>query len=187
MFIRVVDEGLERMLRARLPLPEDMGEVTFDTPSSAWSAQVSRLTVNLFLYEIGRSSDPARSPVQRVVTNGARERRVPLPVMQLRYLVSAWAGSVRDEHQLLGDVIGVVSGMSVLPAEFLGGDVASSVTLSMDTDPDNRPREIWGAVGGSLKASFTLQVSVAADAFAWHAAAPSVERIAALVAHMPNS
>ena len=63
MFISVLETGLERLLRSELPLPDDVGDVTFDAPTSNWSAQLSRVTVNLFLYDISRSSQPARSPM----------------------------------------------------------------------------------------------------------------------------
>ena len=123
MFIRVVDESLERLLRAELPLPPEIGDISFDQPTGTWSAQLSRLTVNLFLYDVARSTQPSRSPIRRVVDAGnggaTGQRRVPLPMIRLGYLVSAWAGSPRDEHQLLGEVINRLSGLPGLPEKYL--------------------------------------------------------------------
>jgi hypothetical protein len=106
-------------------------------------------------------------------------------MIELSYLVSAWAGSPRDEHQLLGDLVSRLGGISALPDEHLVAGLSSSVTLTMDEDPGNRPREIWSSVGGSVKASFTLRATVAADTFDWQPEAPAVTRIEALAAPTP--
>ncbi len=185
MFISVVETGLERLLRTELPLPDEIGDVTFDAPTSNWSAQLSRVTVNLFLYDVNRSAHPARSAIRRVASDGAVQRRAPQPIVQLGYLVSAWAGTPRDEHQLLGDVISRFTAIDQLPAELLPTPLSSSVHLSFADDPHNRPREIWSALGGQLKGSFTLQVSVAADAFEWTDAPRAVERVVAMSRPMP--
>lgn len=186
MFIRTVDEGLERLLREVLPLPPDLGDISFDAPTGNWSAQLSRITVNLFLYDVARSNQPVRAPTRRDDADGRAERRVPQPMVQLSYLVSAWAGSARDEHQLLGDVLSRLAGLSALPEEHLPSGLASTVQLNFGEDNGNRPRDIFSAAGAQLKASFTLLASVAADTFDWTAAAPPVERIAALVSRLPD-
>jgi hypothetical protein len=167
MFIRVVDDGLERLLRAELPLPEEMGDITFDIPSNSWAAQLSRITINLFLYDVNRSAHPNRAPVRRVDENGKGERRAPQPMIELNYLISAWAGSPRDEHQLLGNVLSRIAAVDVLPAEHLSSPVASSIHLAFVEDDRHRTRDIWNGAGGTLKASFSLQVTVAADSFGW--------------------
>lgn len=177
MLIPVVEDGLERLLRDTLPLPEDAGDVSFDPPSSAWSAQVNRLTVNLFLYQVARSSQPSRGPQARPGAGGVVERRFALPMVDLSYLVSAWAGSPRDEHSLLGDVLTRLLAQQVLPVEHLPRPPSSPVQISLVTDERNRPRELWSTLGGALKASFTLTVTVAADAYAWEEAAPLVTQV----------
>lgn len=185
MFIRLVDEGLERLLRAELPLPADIGDITFDAPSRNWSAQLSRLTVNLFLYDVARSSVPSLSPTVRPGANGKGEQRAPQPMMQLSYLVSAWAGSARDEHQLLGQVVSCLAGRTTLPVDYLPAPLSSPVHLSLREDEHNKLREIWTSAGGQLKASFTLIATVAADTFEWTEQAPLVKSVEALTAPTP--
>lgn len=175
MFIRVVDEGLERLVRAEVPLPEDVGDVSFDVPAGTWAAALARPTVNLFLYEVSRSDHPNRAPTRRVEADGTRERRAPQPMVQLNYLISAWAGSARDEHQLLGEVISRLAGRDVLPPDYLPHPLSSSVHLVLG-DAD-RQRDIWSGAGGTLKAAFTLHASVAADTFGWTREPPLVTRI----------
>ncbi len=187
MFIRAVDEGLERLLRGALPLAEDVGDIAFEPPTSNWSATLSRLTVNLFLYDVTRSSHVAQAPVRRISEDGINQRRAPQPMIQLGYLVSAWAGSPRDEHQLLGDVLNRLAPMSELPAEYVPANMNSRISLSVGDDEHNRLREIWGAAGGQLKASFTMQVIVAADAVDWIEEAPSVTSLASSAVPRPRS
>jgi hypothetical protein len=182
VFISHVDSGLEKLLRTRLPLPEEMGVVSFDAPNGTWSAQLSRITVNLFLYDVQRSNQPS-GPTVRTPESGQAQRRRPQPMMQLGYLVSAWAGSPRDEHQLLGDVVSILAATEVLPETLLPDGLSSTVRLTLG-DSDNRVREVWSAAGGSLKASFTLTATVAADSFEWELTPPPVERISAMASRM---
>lgn len=184
MFISHVDSGLEKLLRTRLPLPEEIGDISFDAPSGTWSAQLSRITVNLFLYDVQRSNQPS-APSVRTPEAGPAQRRRPQPMVQLGYLVSAWAGSPRDEHQLLGDVVSIFAAVEALPEALLPDDLSSSVRLSLG-DSDNRVREIWSAAGGTLKASFSVMATVAADSFDWEIQPPAVERISAMASRMDD-
>jgi hypothetical protein len=180
MFIRAVDDGLERLLRARLPLPEDVGDVSFDPPTGTWAAQLARLTINLFLFDIDRSQHPNRANTHRTDANGRAERRLPQPMVSLSYLVSAWAGNPRDEHQLLGDLVSIVAGLDGIPTEYVTLAVNSQLYLQFGADDANRLREIWGGIGGQLKASCVLRVSVATDTHDWTDEAPAVQRIQVL-------
>lgn len=192
MFINHVDSALERLVRSRLPLPEDLGDVAFDTPDKDWAAQLTRITVNLYLYDIQRSSQPSRSPVRPPRANGDGEGaapatfRRPQPMVQLAYLVSAWAGGPHDEHQLLSDLTSLFAGTEVLPAEITSSELSSSVHVSLGDDL-NAGRELWQTIGGKLRPAVQLRVTVAADTFDWEPLAPSVERIEAMANRMPGS
>ena len=183
--VRYVEEGLESFLRASLPLSRELGDISFEPPSGTWAAQVNRITVNLFLYSVSRSPQPPRPMASRTGADGRLEQRAPLPMVQLSYLVSAWAGSTRDEHQLLGDVLTRLIAAQVLPAEHLSTPLNSNVQLTLAVDELNRPRDLWGGLGGTLRASFTLLATVASDAYAWETAAPGVSAIEGMAAPVP--
>ena len=180
MLIPAVQDGLERLLRTALPLSEQQGDVVFDAPTSTWSATVNRLTVNLFLYDVARSGLPARmdAPVRAADGTVAR-RRFPLPMVELSFLVSAWAGSTRDEHQLLGDVLTRLLAHPTVPAELAPAALASPVQLAVASDERNRPRDLWSSLGGQVRASFTLVATVAADAYPWQDAPAAVAGVEA--------
>lgn len=186
MFITRVDSSLERLLRARLPLPAEVGDVVFDAPTATWAASLSRITVNLFLYDVQHSTLPS-TPPQRGGPDHQGMRRGPLPMMQLGYLVSAWAGTPRDEHQLLGDVVSILTGLDQVPPEFTDPELQSPVRFVIRDDPRNAVRDIWAGAGGQLKASILLQVHAAADTFDWTTQPPAVERVQLLSApHLPG-
>ncbi|MCW2540395.1 MAG: hypothetical protein JWN95_2120 [Frankiales bacterium] len=187
MLIPAVEQGLERMLRAAIPIPDVVGDVSFDPPSRNWSAQLSRLTVNMFLFGIGRSPQPPRPTAERTNDAGRVERRAPLPMIQLNYLVSAWAGNVRDEHELLGDVLACFLTTQVLPAEYSPPDLPSSVQIALAPSDHVRAKDVLSGVDGTLRASFEIVLTTALDGIAWHEAAPSVQRIEALAAPIPRA
>jgi hypothetical protein len=181
MIIPTIDTGLESLVRQSLPLPSALGDVSFDSPSGTWSAQLNRITVNLFLFGIGRSPQPPRPAADRVL-DGRAQRRGPLPMLQLHYLVSAWAGSVRDEHQLIGDVLTVFLLSQVLPPEHLPGEMTAGVQLAVAPHDNNRAKDVWSTVGGTIKPSFELVVTTASDALPFVDLPTSVERVERLLA-----
>ena len=187
MLIPSVEQGLEQLLRTSIPLPEELGDISFDAPSGAWGATLSRLTVNLFLHEVSRSPQPPRPAAQRPGPDGRLERRAPLPMVQLDYLVSAWAGNTRDEHALLGDVLSCLLLNQVLPAEHLEQTPVSPVQLAVGRLESTRPKDVWSGVEGRLRASFPLTVTLALDTLGWQTLAPQVARIEALTAPRPTS
>lgn len=184
MIIPTIDQGLERLVRQVLPLPESVGDVSFDPPSGTWSAGLSRLTVNLFLFGVGRSPQPPRPATDRVV-NGRVHRRPQLPMLELHYLVSAWAGTVRDEHQLVGDLLTNCLLTQVLPAELLPSQVESAVQLAVAPHDNSRAKDVWSTVGGTIKPAFELVVTTACDALPFEELPPSVDRVAGMVAPVP--
>jgi hypothetical protein len=45
--------------------------------------------------------------------------------------------------------------------------LSSSIHLAFAEDDRHRARDIWNGAGGTLKAGFSLQVTVASDTFGW--------------------
>lgn len=186
MVIALVDRALERLLRAELPLPDDVGDVSFDCPERSWGAQLSRITVNAFLFEVARSPQPPRPAEERVRPDGRVERRAPLPLVRFSYLVSAWAGSAADEHELLGEVLTVLVRHQAVPPEHLDEGFGATVQLALATPEGRRLNDVWSGVEGRLKPAFELDVTVPLTSEPWRLAPPSVERIAGLVAPRPQ-
>jgi hypothetical protein len=177
MFIRVIDQALERLLRVRLPFPAKVGDISFAAPSANWASRLSRPTVNLFLYEVVPSGRPGQAVVRRLDAEGRLQRKAPSPVLEMNYLISAWAADPLDEHQLLGEVVNQVVSLPELPVDVLPGEAAAPVQMIFNGDDKNQIRDVWRAAGGQLKASCMLSVITAADAFPWTDAAPPVSEV----------
>jgi len=186
VLIPAVEDGIERLLRATLPLSTEQGEISFEAPSSTWSASVNRLTVNAYLFAIRRSGQPPRVQENRPGPDGRLQRRFALPMVELSFLVSAWAGSVRDEHALLGDVLARFLAHPVIPAEHMPTPLDSAVQLALGGEDSFKPREVWAGIGGTLKASFVLQVTVAADAYPWQIAPTQVAGVEPTLSRLPG-
>ena len=75
--------------------------MSFEAPDRDWSAKLTRPTVNLFLWDIRRSTERARPGSRRLERDGRLVRRLPLPRVELRYLVTAWTSDHGDERALL--------------------------------------------------------------------------------------
>lgn len=186
MVVTAVDHGLEELLRTELPLPSEIGDISFDPPDRTWGAQLSRLTVNLFLFEVARSELPPRPPAAREGDDGRLERLGALPMARLHYLVTAWAGSIRDEHQLLGDVLTRVMLHKSLPTDYLNEELPGPAYLTLAGPEARKPNELWSALDGRLKPSFQLQVHVPLPALDWTPAPPLVTRVEGLAAPVPT-
>ena len=98
-------------------------------------------------------------------------------MLELHYLVSAWAGVVRDEHQLLGDALACLLNDQVLPPEHLAVEVTAGVQLTIEPYDNTRAKDVWSTVGGAIKPSFELIVTTAGDASPFVDLPPAVERV----------
>ncbi|HEU5268932.1 MAG TPA: DUF4255 domain-containing protein [Jatrophihabitans sp.] len=185
MLIPLIEQGLEKLVRTSLPLPEQVGGVSFEPPSRTWAAQLSQITVSMFLFGIGRSAQPARPVPDRTGPDGQLQRRRPVPMVELNYLVSAWAGKVTDEHELLGEVLGCFLTHQALPEEFSAPGLLSSVQIALASNDISRAKDVFTSVDGSMRACFEIVLTTALDTGAWADAAPRVQRISALTAPIP--
>lgn len=181
MIVAAIDNGLEAMIRAELPLPVDVGDVSFDPPSGTWSAQLNRITVNVFLFGVSRSPQPPRPALDRPGPDNRIHRRPPLPMLQLNYLVTAWAGTVNDEHQLIGDVLTTFLLHGVIPAGHFSTPLEGAAQLAVAPYDNSRAKDVWSTVGGTIKPSFELIVTVPVDALPFQDLGPRVERIRSMV------
>lgn len=162
--IQLVDQALERHLRAAVPLNSSV-EVSFRTPDRAWSGGVTSPTVNVFLWDVSRNTKQTQVGVQQVEHDGAVQRRFPNPVMDLRYLVTAWAGEQRDEHQLLGAVLIALLGHPIVAAEHLAPALQGSgpVRVSLADAQEARSADLWSALDGQLKPGLQVVASLQVD------------------------
>ncbi len=177
--IHFIDEAIERLLRREVPLPEASVDISFAAPDRAWGAGLTRPTVNVFLWDVRRNTVRTTGGLAQQAVNGQVARRPSSPVVDLRYLVTAWAADHRDEHQLLGSVLVCVLANSSVPAEDLPSQLptTSSLSLSLASEEARVPGEFWSSLDGRLKPGLQIVVSLPLEIFSWVPAGPPVTSV----------
>ena len=158
-----VDESLERFLRSAVPLSARNTDVSFEAPDREWSGKLNnRPTVNLFLWDIKRSTDRSRTGLETYQENGTTKRRMALPRIELRYLISTWTSEHTDDRVLMGGLLRVLLGHSEIPEEFVAEDLRglSPLTITM-TRGGEAGVDVFKALDGQLKP--TLDVVIVTD------------------------
>ncbi|MEV6422471.1 DUF4255 domain-containing protein [Streptomyces sp. NPDC051662] len=178
--IHEVDDALRALLRAEV-LEGAQIAVVFDAPTRDWAAKVNAPTVNLYLYDI--REDMRRR--ERGLHNEYDERgtvvarRRPPRFFKLSYLITAWTKRPEDEHRLLSSLLACLLRYEALPSERLTGTlqdigVAVPMTIALPPPEDRSFADVWSALGGELKPSLDLVISVPVTASPTYAVGPPV-------------
>jgi hypothetical protein len=170
-----LDSTVAELLRRELP-PEIIEQVSisFATPDNQFPPTwVTLPTINFFLFEIQenhelRSTEPR---LERQVDGSVTRTQAPLRA-DCHYLVTAWAkaGAQRpeqDEHRLLGEALRVLHRHREIPAEALQGSLKPQPfplrAKALQAGPSQSRTDLWQALGGRPRASFTYTVTLGID------------------------
>jgi hypothetical protein len=184
--IHEVDEFLGTLLRGGALTGSGIG-TAFDAPTREWAARQNAPVVNAYLYDI--REDVHRRLRGHVALRDEREvvvkRRRPPRWFRLSYLVTVWTKRPQDEHRLLSAVLATLLPRELVPAEErpgARGALGLSVPLSVaGIQTESRSlAEIWSALGGELKPSLDLVITVPFPAYPDYDAAPPVTEGAAV-------
>ena len=162
-------------------------DVSFEAPTRDWAARRNAPAVNTYLYDI--REDVSRRQRGHMPVRDERDivvrRRQPPRWFRLSYLVTAWTKQPQDEHRLLSAVLANLLRRELLPPDELPGALgALGLTLPLSVaglHTESRSlAEIWSALGGELKPSLDLVVTVPFPAFPEYDAGPPVTEGAAI-------
>ena len=178
--IHEVDEALRGLVR-RDALPGSDVELVFDAPTKDWAARRNTPTVDMYLYDI--REDLRRR--ERGVINDYDQaghvvrRRLPPRYFNLSYLVTAWTQRPEDEHRLLSALLACFLRHDAIPDELLEGPLAgpgrpAAITVGLPPPEDRGFADVWSALGGELKPSLDVVISVPVDSGQRRAAGPLV-------------
>ena len=166
--IRAIDTALEAGIQAFVRVANHPVTVAFDAPTKEWAARHNPPTINAYLYDIRQ--DMARRQWGRVeVLNkeGVTDSRVQVPRwFRLSYMLTAWTKTGEEEHDLLTDLLRLFLGADTLtlPApsevESRGGVLKLPIALATPPPQDRSISDVWSALGGELKPSLDLGISV---------------------------
>ncbi|MFF2196632.1 DUF4255 domain-containing protein [Streptomyces sp. NPDC058157] len=181
--IHEVDETLKGLLGGGALTGSGI-EVSLEAPTRDWAARRNAPVVNAYLYDI--REDVALRQRGHVAVREGRDghdvvvrRRRPPRWFRLSYLVTAWTKTPQDEHRLLSAVLA-----TLLPRELLAPDelplslralgLFVPLTVAGAQVESRSLAEIWSALGGELKPSLDLAVTVPFPAFPEYDAGPPV-------------
>lgn len=180
--LELIDGGLESMLRATVPLSTADVDVSFEAPDREWSAKLSRPTVNCFLWDLRRSSERSTSGLRTVVRDGVRVHRPAMPVVELRYVVTAWTNDHGDERSLLAGLMRSLLAAGSIPHEHLDPILhpLEEPTVAIARAGEDH-MDVFKALEGKVKPGLNIVVSTQFDTDVYVEAGPPVESVATRV------
>jgi hypothetical protein len=178
--IHEVDSLLKGLLEGGALAGADV-KIAFDPPTRDWAARQNAPAFDVYLYDIRedvhrRERGLAEVRDERGVV--VRRRRPPR-WFRLSYLVTAWTKQPEDEHRLLSAALATLLPHELLAPDELPGALAAlglSVPLAVSgVQTEARSlAEIWSALGGGLKPSLDIVVTVPFPAYPDYDAGPPV-------------
>jgi hypothetical protein len=174
-----LDETVRGLLRGELERHGFEGvDIAFDAPSREWSGQLSKPTVNVFLYDLREAEGLRTSEWSRSTVGGRTVEGRPPMVMECSYAVTAWTQAVEDEHRLLSQVLGILFAYPEIPQDKLNGRLANGSQAwpikARIGQGKGEKSDFWSAVGGQYKVSLDYVVRLSVDSGARLTRGPEV-------------
>ncbi|WP_448616964.1 DUF4255 domain-containing protein [Modestobacter sp. URMC 112] len=167
--IHEVDSAL-RALILRDGLEGADAEVVFDAPTKDWAGRRNGPTVDVYLYDIREDLRRRERGMINEFGDDGRvvARRLPPRHFKLSYLITAWTQRPVDEHRLLSGLLTCFLRHDAVPADLLAGPLAAlglpvPVSVALPPPEDRSFADVWSALGGELKPSLDIVVSVPTD------------------------
>ena len=163
-----LDQAIQQMLVAEIPIENHDVDISFDQPKREWSAKLSRPTINLYLYDVRENTELRQTNwvVERGDNGQATKKRPPRRI-DLAYLITAWTNTAEDEHRLLWRALWALMRHPELPEDLLQGDlVGSEVPIRASVaQPDEIPNvsDLWGVLDNELRPSLHLVATLPLD------------------------
>src|SRR3954466_4057875 len=174
-----LDETLRGLLRTELERHGFEGvDIAFDAPAREWSGQLSRPTVNVFLYDLREAESLRTSEWSRIKRDGHTVEGRPPMVMECSYAITAWTQAVEDEHRLLSQVLGILYAHPEIPRDRLTGRLANGSQAwpikGRVGQGKGEKSDFWSAVGGQYKVSLDYVVRLSVESGARLTRGPEV-------------
>lgn len=163
-----LDQTLENLIYTEGKLNKKEIDISFEQPTSEWSARLSRPTLNFWCFDL-RENVKLRTMDRQYTRNGTTAKTTfPPRRMDLSYLVTAWARKVEDEHQLLWRALAVLKRFTnLVPAECEGilryqtRDIPLTVA-DMTDNPINLV-DLWSVMDNQMRLGFITVATVELD------------------------
>ena len=163
-----LNKTIEKLLIQRGNLNPNQIDISFEQPNGQWSARLSRPTISCWCFDL-RENLKLRNTTVNTSRNGDQGiRALPPRRIDLSYLVTAWAGKIEDEQQLLWRALGALKRVSSLSPNECEGimryqtrDVPLLVADTSNTSINLV--DLWGVLDNQMRLGFTLIATVELD------------------------
>lgn len=163
-----LNKTIEKLLIQRGNLNPGQIDISFEQPNGQWSARLSRPTISCWCFDL-RENLKLRAASTSVNRNGDQATRsLPPRRIDLSYLITAWAGKIEDEQQLLWRALAALKPVaSLAPHECEGmmryqtRDVPLLVADTSNTSINLV--DLWGVLDNQMRLGFTLIATVELD------------------------
>jgi hypothetical protein len=163
-----LNKTIEKLLIKRGNLAPSQIDISFEQPNGQWSARLSRPTISCWCFDL-RENLKLRSTSLNTTRNGDQGvRSLPARRMDLAYLVTAWAGKIEDEQQLLWRALAALKPVSSLSPNECEGmmryqthDVPLLVADTSNTSINLV--DLWGVLDNQMRLGFTLIATIELD------------------------
>jgi Pvc16 N-terminal domain/Carboxypeptidase regulatory-like domain len=174
-----LDETIRGLLKDELERHGFEGvDIAFDAPAREWSGQLSKPTVNIFLYDLREAETMRTSEWSRIQKDGRTFEGRPPMIMECSYAVTAWTQAVEDEHRLLSQVLAIFNAYPELPQGSLNGRLANGSQAfpikARIGQGKGEKSDFWSAVGGQYKVSLDYVVRLSVESGAQLERGPEV-------------
>jgi hypothetical protein len=164
-----LDETLRTLLKTELERHGFEGvDIAFDAPAREWSGQLSKPTVNIFLYDLREAETLRTSEWSRIQRDGRTFEGRPPMIMECSYAVTAWTQAVEDEHRLLSQVLAIFYAYPEIPQAALNGRLSNGSQQwpikARIGQGKGEKSDFWSAIGGQYKVSLDYGVRLSVDA-----------------------
>lgn len=167
-----LDKTLEKILIERGKFNKGEIDITFEQPTSEWSATLSRPTINCWGFDL-RENIKLRTmerDIQRQMSkkqNVANIRRVPMR-FDISYLVTAWARKAEDEHQLLWRALAALAHYLALDPADCEGSMQEQpydipLLVGQMTEAASNMTDLWSVLDNEMRMGFTVVATLALD------------------------
>jgi hypothetical protein len=165
--INEVDEAIRNLIRSEVVNGADV-EVLFDAPTRDWAARRNTPTVDMYLYDIREDIRRRQTGmIDRRDGQGVVVERRDVPrFFKLAYLITAWTQRTEDEHRLLSAILACFMRHDFVPETALTPvlrDLGTplQVTIAYPPPEDRQVSDVWSSLGGDLKPSVDLVITMA--------------------------
>jgi Pvc16 N-terminal domain/Carboxypeptidase regulatory-like domain len=139
-------------------------DVHFASPTREWVNSLTRPAINFFLFDVQENTDLRRSSFQTQRGETRAVHRMPPRRFDLRYMVSALATLVEDEHLLIWRMLVTLLKYPELPRDVMPpGLVSYEPTLSgrmLKAEESPRSWDLWAAFDGPPRPSLLYALTV---------------------------